>query len=78
MKTSKKSEPLPAGPLSHTLRVKLTTPPVSSRPLASTSTPRLGSLHLVELLRYAVIDVAGSAVGSTVSDAGLPSGRTSA
>src|SRR5207237_10533324 len=39
-------------------------------PTASTSTPRVGSLQALELLRYAVNDVAGSATGSVVSVAG--------
>src|SRR5207249_6513522 len=39
------------------------------------STPRVGSWHLLgEALRYAVNDVAGSATGSVVIDAGLPEG----
>src|SRR2546425_5802465 len=77
MKMLHKSIPLPAGPLSQTATVYLTMAPVRSLPTASNSTPRLRSLQALELLRYAVTDVAGSVDASVVSEATFPSGCTS-
>src|SRR5882762_204692 len=75
----KKSTRLPPDPVlgssSHTCTVQLLKSPSSPRPTASNSTPRLGSWHLLgAALRYAVNDVAGSATGSVVIDAGWPDG----
>src|SRR2546421_3612676 len=75
----KKSTRLPPDPVlgssSHTCTVYCLRSPSSPRPTASNSTPRVGSWHLLGAeLRYAVNDVAGSATGSVVIDAGLPDG----
>src|SRR5213592_4182224 len=75
----KKSTRLPPDPVlgssSHTCTVYCLRSPSSPRPTASNSTPRVGSWHLLgAALRYAVNDVAGSATGSVVIDAGLPDG----
>src|SRR5437867_4506273 len=51
--------------------------PVRSLPTASNSTPWLGSPQSFELLRYAVMDVAGSVDGSVVTAPGCPSDCTS-
>src|SRR2546429_4449004 len=75
----KKSTRLPPDPVlgspSHTCTVYCLRSPSSPRPTASNSTPRVGSWHLLgAALRYAVNDVAGSATGSVVNDAGWPDG----
>src|SRR5436190_14660466 len=75
----KKSTRLPPDPVlgssSHTCTVYCLRSPSSPRPTASNSTPRVGSWHLLgAALRYAVNDVAGSATGSVVTDAGWPDG----
>src|SRR6266513_520034 len=75
----KKSTRLPPDPVlgssSHTCTVYLLRSPSSPRPTASNSTPRVGSWHLLgAALRYAVNDVAWSATGSVVIDAGWPDG----
>src|SRR3989454_3131631 len=56
----KKSSPLPLGPLSHAATVKVywfVSPSTCRMP--SNSAPFVGSLHRLELVRYAVIPVPG-------------------
>jgi len=73
MKKLKKSLPLPSGPSSHAITVNGTRSG-PSRPMASNSTPWLGTLHAFELLRYSLIKVVGSLDTSAKTVAMLPSG----
>src|SRR5438034_5590754 len=76
MKKLKKSLPLPSGPSSHAITVNGTRSG-PSRPMASNSTPWLGTLHTFELVRYSLIKVAGSLDASAKTVATLPSWWTS-